>query len=133
MDHAPQFLEFAGYRCRFGRRGSGLPTAKQVMVLAGLASGMTQKEIAQARGISPATVKSTAEALYYHLHAIRATDAVARAIRRGWIAPLLLALMVGGLHQDTTQLIRVRQPVCTRQPVSSTSRIARRDLGSVYA
>ncbi|SDF72044.1 regulatory protein, luxR family [Onishia taeanensis] len=112
MEHTPppQTIDFAGFRCRIGKRGSDWPTAKQAMVLAGLASGMTQKEIARERGISPATVKSTAETLYYRLSASRAADAIVKGIRRGWIAPLLLALIVSAMApQQPAQ--RVRQPV----------------------
>ncbi|WP_306168598.1 response regulator transcription factor [Halomonas sp. MMSF_3323] len=130
MEQIPQHFEFAGFRCRVGKRGSDLPTAKQVMVLAGLASGMTQKEIARHRGISPATVKSTAEALYYRLHATRAADAIVKGMRRGWIAPLVIALLVADLNHSTA---RVRQPMRTRQQMTSTSRVARRDLGSLFA
>ena len=128
-----QEFEFAGWRCRTGRRGSGLPTAPQAQVIAGLAAGLTQKEIAKLRGCSPSTVKATVAALLYHLHAMRAAGAVAEALSRGWIAPLLLALIVSSLHQNSNELMRVRQPVTRRQPVTATSRVARRDLGSVYA
>ncbi|MGE4534690.1 LuxR C-terminal-related transcriptional regulator [Halomonas sp.] len=131
--HRTTEFEFAGWRCRTGCRGSGLPTIAQAQVIAGLASGLTQKEIARARGCSPATVKAAVATLLYLLHAHRAAGAVAEAIRRGWIAPLLLALIVSSLNQDSDELMRVRQPVSRRQPVTATSRVARRDLGSVYA
>lgn len=129
MNHSPSTTEFAGWRCRFGTRGMGLPTRREAELLAGLAAGMTQKEIAKLRGVSPATIKSTAEAAYYRLRANRATDAVAQALRRGWIAPLVLALMIADLSNDAA---RVRQPVRARQQMT-TSRLARRDLGSVFA
>ncbi|WP_251976749.1 response regulator transcription factor [Salinicola avicenniae] len=98
QDH--QTIEAFGYRCRIGKRTQGLPTAKQAQVMAGIAAGMTQKEIAKLRGVSPATVKSTVEALYFTLHAQRATDAVAKAMRRGWIAPLLLAITISAISPD---------------------------------
>lgn len=126
-------FEFAGWRCRTGRRGSGLPTAPQAQVIAGLAAGLTQKEIAKLRGCSPATVKAAVTTLLYLLHAQRAAGAVAEALRRGWIAPLVLALIVSALHPSSNELMRVRQPMRSRQPVSAISRVARRDLGSVYA
>lgn len=110
MAKAPHTIDFAGWRCRIGARGTGLPTRREAELLAGLAAGLTQKEIAKRRGVAPATIKSTAEAAYYRLRANRATDAVAKALRRGWIAPLLLALLVGSLSpQHPAQ--RVRQPV----------------------
>ncbi|WP_168709201.1 LuxR C-terminal-related transcriptional regulator [Halomonas borealis] len=134
MAHTPQTLEFAGFRCHYGPRGSNLPTAKQVMVLAGLAAGMTQKEIAKARGISPATVKSTAEALYYRLHAIRAADAIVKGLRRTWIAPLAILLMCADLHG---QSLRARTPVRTRQQTTVTARASSGgrglDLGELAA
>lgn len=130
MTNAPTTIEFAGWRCRIGTRGMGLPTRREAELLAGLAAGMTQKEIAKLRGVSPATIKSTAEAAYYRLRASRATDAVAKALRRGWIAPLVLALMIADLNGQT---LRVRQPVRTRQQMTTSSRLARRHLGSVYA
>ena len=125
-------FEFAGWRCRTGKRGTGMPTAVQAQVLAGLAAGLTQKEIAKLRGCSPSTVKATVAALLYHLHAMRAAGAVAEAITRGWIAPLLLALMVGAMNPGSDAL-RVRQPMRTRQQVSASARISRRDTGSIYS
>lgn len=98
QDH--QTIEAFGYRCRIGRQAEGFPTVKQAHVIAGIAAGLTQKEIAKLRGVSPATVKSTAETLYFWLRAQRATDAVAKAMRRGWIAPLLLALTVSAISPD---------------------------------
>lgn len=114
MDRTTLTTEFAGYRCHYGdsrlAHQQGLPTLREAETLAGLASGMTQKELARARGVSPATIRSTAEAAYYRLQAQRATEAVAKAMRRGWIAPLLLALMVSAIApQQPAQ--RVRQPV----------------------
>jgi len=115
MNQYPQAqptITFAGFRCRFGKRGDGLPTRREVETLACLASGMTQKQIAKLRGVSPATIKSTVEAAYFRLHAQRATDAVAKAMRKGWIAPLLLALIVSAVSpqqpvQRVRQLVRV--------------------------
>lgn len=114
MDRTTLTTEFAGYRCHYGAsrlaHRQGLPTQREAEVLAGLASGLTQKELARARGVSPATIRSTAEAAYYRLQAQRATEAVAKAMRRGWIAPLLLALAVSAMApQQPAQ--RVRQPV----------------------
>ena len=125
-------FEFAGWRCRTGKRGTGMPTAVQAQVLAGLAAGLTQKEIAKLRGCSPSTVKATVAALLYHLHAMRAAGAVAEAISRGWIAPLLLVLLIGAMNPGSDAL-RVRQPTRTRQQVSASSRISRRDTGSIYS
>ncbi|OLO05250.1 helix-turn-helix transcriptional regulator [Salinicola socius] len=116
QDH--QTIEAFGYRCRVGRQAEGFPTIKQAHVIAGIAAGMTQKEIAKLRGVSPATVKSTAETLYFWLHAQRATDAVAKAMRRGWIAPLLLALTVSAISPDV-HMQRLRSSG-SRQTISIT-------------
>ncbi|SDO28827.1 regulatory protein, luxR family [Halomonas shengliensis] len=130
--HSPTEFEFAGWRCRTGRRGSGLPTAPQAQVIAGLAAGLTQKEIAKLRGCSPATVKAAVTTLLYLLHAHRAAGAVAEALRRGWIAPLVLVLIVSALNPHA-EAMRHRPPTRTRQPVSTTVRLTRRDTGSQYA
>ncbi|CAM3308984.1 response regulator transcription factor [Halomonas lysinitropha] len=127
-----QEFEFAGWRCRTGKRHSGLPTIAQAQVLAGLAAGLTQKEIARARGVSPATVKAAVATLLFHLHAQRAAGAVAEALRRGWIAPLLLALIVGAMNPNS-EALRVRQPTRTRTQVSTSRVVSRRDTGSIYA
>ena len=120
-----QTIEVFGYRCRVGRRADDLPTIKQAHVMAGIAAGLTQKEIAKLRGVSPATVKSASETLYAWLQAQRAADAVAKAISRGWIAPLALALMLADLHGIS---MRHRPPTRTRQQVTASYRTARRDL-----
>lgn len=108
-------------------------TLMEATYLLHAAAGMTRKEIAKATGRSPATVRHGLDRAYHKVGAYRVTAAVAEAIRRGWIAPLVLVLIVSSLHQDSDELMRVRQPVRSRQPVSATSRVARRDLGSVYA
>ncbi|WP_157956813.1 LuxR C-terminal-related transcriptional regulator [Salinicola aestuarinus] len=132
QDH--QTIEAFGYRCRVGKRADNLPTVKQAFVIAGIAAGMTQKEIARARGVSPATIKSTAESVYFWLHAQRATDAVAKAMRLTWIAPLLLALTVSAISPDV-QMQRTRSGG-GRQTVSIT-KLSRRqdemDLGGLAA
>ncbi|MFI0472939.1 hypothetical protein ACGLWX_09515 [Halomonas sp. HMF6819] len=118
-----QHIIFAGWRCQYGARKSGLPTQVQAQVVAGLAAGLTQKEIARLRGVSPASVRTVVEALYFNLHAYRATAAVAEAMRRGWIAPLLLALMISSISPDTPAQ-RHRQPSRTRTPYSASRLIA---------
>jgi len=121
QDH--QTIEAFGYRCRVGRQAEGFPTVKQAHVIAGIAAGMTQKEIAKLRGVSPATVKSTAETLYFWLHAQRATDAVAKAMRRGWIAPLLLAIAVSAISPDV-HMQRLRSG--GSRPTISITKLSRR-------
>ncbi|MCK0743593.1 LuxR C-terminal-related transcriptional regulator [Chromohalobacter nigrandesensis] len=131
MTNPTNTIEFAGYRCQIGRQAQGLPTVKQAQVIAGLAAGMTQKEIAKLRGVSPATIKSTTESLYFWLHASRATDAVAKAMKRGWIAPLAIALFISALnpHADAIR----RPPNRGRQQISITARASQRDNGGLSA
>lgn len=62
------------------RQASRLPLRQQ-QVLALLAQGLTNKEIAQRLGISPATVKIHVARLTSWLGAVNRTDAVARAQR----------------------------------------------------
>ncbi len=97
-----------------------------------LASGLSHKQIAQAFGVSPRTVRHSLERVYGRLGVERGTAAVAQALRRGWIAPMIVCLLVGAMN-PVSDALRVRQPVRTRQQVSANCRVARRDLGSVYA
>ncbi|MCK2183539.1 response regulator transcription factor [Halomonas getboli] len=112
-------------------RHSGQLAPREAQHLMALASGLSAKEIAREFGIQPATVKHSLMRVYGRLGVHRGTAAVAEAIRRGWIAPLVLALMVADLSGQHIQ--RVRQPARTRQQMSATSRVARRDLGSLFA
>ncbi|MBR2512731.1 MAG: response regulator transcription factor [Halomonas sp.] len=113
-------------------RGSLGLTRTQAVDLMLLAAGNTYKEIAKATGRSPETVHGSLKKAYHKLHVYKAAGAVAEAMRRGWIAPLLVALMVSGLNPET-EAMRHRPPVRTRQQVSASRTVARRDTGSVYA
>ncbi len=62
-------------------------TARQVDVLEAMAQGQTNKEIARAFGISPATVKAHAMAAFMTLGASTRAEAVARAQRLGLLRP----------------------------------------------
>lgn len=113
-------------------RKAGQLAPREAQHLMALASGMTTKEIARQFGVSPSTVRHSLDRIYQRLNVERATAAVAQAIRRGWIAPLLVALLVGAMNPGSDAL-RIRQPTRTRTQVSVSSRIGRRDLGSLYA
>lgn len=128
----PTEFKCQGFVCRFGPRNSEWPTRVQAQVIACIAAGMTHKEIAKLRGCSVRTVTATSAAILYYLNAHRAAGAVAEAMKRGWIAPLLVALMIGVITQDADAL-RHRQPARHRQQVAASSKLARRDVGSVYA
>src|SRR5690554_2269818 len=107
-------------------------TLMEATYLLHAATGMTRKEIAKATGRSPATVRHGLDRAYHKLGSYRVAAAVAEAMRRGWIAPLLLVLLVGAMNPGSDAM-RVRQPTRTRQQVSASSRISRRDTGSVYS
>lgn len=113
-------------------RGSLGLTRTQAVDLMLLAAGNTYKEIAKATGRSPETVHGSLKKAYHKLHVYKAAGAVAEAMRRGWIAPLLVALMVGGINPDT-EAMRHQPPARTRQQVSASRTLTRRDVGSVYA
>lgn len=117
-------------------RGNGL-TPSEALSLLHLASGMTQKEIAKAINLSPRTVRGSLDRAYHRLGVTRGTAAVAMAQAKGWIryagklgmcALLSIAMLTGA---DDAQ--RHRQPTRTRQQVSASRTLARRDIGSVYA
>ncbi|MCC5904125.1 MAG: helix-turn-helix transcriptional regulator [Halomonas sp.] len=128
----PHEFELQGFLCRFGTRSSEWPTHTQAQVIACLAAGMTRKEIAKLRGCSPSSINSTVNALLYYLDARRSAGAVAEAMRRGWIAPLLIALLISSINPDT-EAMRHRPPMRTRQQVSASRTVSRRDAGRVFA
>lgn len=113
-------------------RGSLGLTRTQAVDMMLLAAGNTYKEIAKATGRSPETVHGSLKKAYHKLHVYKAAGAVAEAMRRGWIAPLLVALVVSGINPDADAM-RHRQPTRTRQQVSASRMVGRRDTGSVYA
>ena len=61
-------------------------TPREVDVLAQLAQGLTNKQIALALGISEHTVKYHISAIYGKLGALNRAEAVRVGVRRGWIA-----------------------------------------------
>ncbi|WP_404462961.1 helix-turn-helix transcriptional regulator [Vreelandella aquamarina] len=113
-------------------RGSLGLTRTEAVDLMLLAAGNTCKEIARTTGRSPETVRGSLKKGYHKLGVYKAAGAVAEAMRRGWIAPLLIALVISGLNPDADTL-RHRPPVRTRQHVSASRTFTRRDTGSVYA
>ncbi|ARS51525.1 response regulator transcription factor [Kushneria konosiri] len=97
---------------------------KQALYLLGVAQGMTHKQIARQHGISPAIVGKAMAVIYHKLHVERSTAAVAEAMRRGWISPLCIMLVMFSLTAGMQQqAMRVRP---ARQQVSSV-RIAQRE------
>lgn len=113
-------------------RGSLGFTRTEAMDMMLLAAGNTYKEIAKATGRSPKTVRGSIEKGYHKLGVYKAAGAVAEAMRRGWIAPLLVALLISGINPDMDAM-RNRQPTRTRTHSSVTARINQRLNGSLYA
>ena len=113
------------------QRGSLGFTRTEAVDLMLLAGGKTYKEIAKATGRSPETVRGSLKKGYHKLGVYKAAGAVAEAMKRGWIAPLLIALMISGINTDV-EAMRHRQPIRTRTHVSASARLNRLD-GSLYA
>tara|TARA_R110002051_G_scaffold316813_1_gene396923 strand:- start:44 stop:430 length:387 start_codon:yes stop_codon:yes gene_type:complete len=113
-------------------RGSLGLTRTEAVDMMLLAAGNTYKEIAKATGRSPETVRGSLKKGYHKLGVFKAAGAVAEAMRRGWIAPLLIALLISGINPDV-EAMRHRPPVRTRQQVSASRNVSRRDVGSVFA
>ena len=113
-------------------RGSLGLTRTQAVDIMLLAAGNTYKEIAKATGRSPETVHGSLKKAYHKLSVYKAAGAVAEAMRRGWIAPLLVALVISGLNTDA-EALRHRPPARTRQQVSASRNVSRRDTGSLYS
>lgn len=90
-----------------------------------LAEGNTFKQIARITERSPETVKDSLGRAKHKLRVYRVAGAVAEALRRGWIAPLLLALLITDL--GNTNAVRVRQPMRTRPTASASARASRRE------
>lgn len=113
-------------------RGSLGLTRTEAVDLMLLAGGNTYKEIARATGRSHETVRRNLAKGYHKLGVYKAAGAVAEAIRRGWIAPLLIALLISGINPDA-EALRHRPPMRTRTQVSASRTASRRNTGSVYA
>jgi DNA-binding CsgD family transcriptional regulator len=113
-------------------RGSLGLTRTEAVDMMLLAAGNTYKEIARITGRSPETVRGSLKKGYHKLGVYKAAGAVAEAMRRGWIAPLLIALLVSGINPDS-EAMRNRPPARTRQQVSASRTVSRRDVGSVYS
>jgi DNA-binding NarL/FixJ family response regulator len=82
---------------RPGGVGADRLTARQIEVIEMMAQGQTNKEIARAFGISPATVKAHAMAAFMSLGVSTRAEAVARAQRLGLLAS---DIEIGPLIED---------------------------------
>lgn len=113
-------------------RGSLGFTRTEAMDMMLLAAGNTYKQIAKATGRSPETVRGSLKKGYHKLGIYKAAGAVAEAMKRGWIAPLLIMIMISAINPDASAL-RHRSPARTRTHVSASRIVGRRDVGSVFA
>lgn len=111
------------------RGGAGFTQGEATDMLL-LAAGNTLKEIGRATGRSPETVKSSLGRAKHKLGVYRAAGAIAEACKRGWIAPLILVLIVADLSGTA---MRVRQPLRPTSRVSASRQIGRRNAGSQHA
>jgi len=77
------------------------------------AKDMTMKEIARCMDCAPSTIKKQLDTARFKLGMQRTIRGlIAEAMKRGIIAPLVLALLVGGEH---TQIRPIRRPDAPRQ------------------
>lgn len=114
------------------QRGSLGLTRTEAVDMMLLAAGNTYKQIAKTTERSPETVRGSLKKAYHKLHIYKAAGAVAEAMRRGWIAPLLVALMISCINGDANAL-RHRPPSRTQTRASTSRNVSRRDTRSVYA
>lgn len=122
-------------------RGSLGLTRTEAIDMMLLAAGNTYKEIARITGRSPETVRGSLKKAYHKLGVYKAAGAVAEAISRKWIAKihgfailavLFTSLIISSINPDT-EAMRNRPPARTRQQVSASRTVSRRDVGSVYS
>lgn len=93
-----------------GHLGQGL-APRQLMATIYAALGFTRKEIAKHMECSPETIKTQLETARHKLDNQPTVRELCReAMRRGIIAPLVLALFVGGEHAQVRPIRRPDAP-----------------------
>jgi len=98
-----------------GRLGEGL-APRQLLAVLWAATDKTAKEIARLMDCSHYTVKQQLDDARFKLGNQRTTRGLClEAMRRGIIAPLVLALLVGGEHNP--QVRPIRRPEAPRSQV----------------
>ena len=109
----PNTITVAGWK---GRLDAGLPRRQLEAVLLA-ATDKTAKEIARAMTISPDGARQLLDAARFKLGMQRTTrGTVLEAWKRGIIAPLAIALLMGsGHHQPTNPIRRPTAPRSTYQ------------------
>lgn len=112
-----------------GRLGQGL-APRQLMATIYAAKDMTAKEIARRMDCSPSTIKKQLDAARFKLGMQRTIRGLClEAMRRGIIAPLMVALLVCG--GNINQVQPVRRPDAPR--VQTAVRIQRIEYGHLAA
>lgn len=74
-----------------GKLGLGL-AERELACLLGVASGQSDKQIAQRDGLSPRSIKGRIESAMHKLNVYKRPALVAEAMRRGLISPIATAL-----------------------------------------
>ncbi|WP_313338478.1 helix-turn-helix transcriptional regulator [Stutzerimonas nitrititolerans] len=112
-----------------GHLGKGL-APRQLMATIYAALGFTRKEIAKHMECSPETIKTQLETARYNLDNQPTVRELCReAMRRGIIAPLMVALLIGG--GNIQQMRPVRRPESPR--IQTVVRIQRLDDAQLAA
>lgn len=101
-----------------GHLGRGL-APKELQYVMAVAAGMTAKEIAQAFGISPDSVKKRLDVAMFKLGVRRRTALVAEAMKRQIISPICILMMAAIGARPTG--VPPRSASCARQTRSGTA------------
>lgn len=101
-------------------------TKRQIEIVHHLADGKTADEIAAVLCRSVQTVRTQVKLACRRVGARNAANLVAQSISRGWIAPLVLVLLISDLHNHAA---RVRLPTRTRETVSVVRTVGRIEGG----
>lgn len=86
-------MEFITCGSWHGRLGLGLAERELACLLA-VASGQSDKQIAQRDGLSPRSIKGRIESAMHKLNVYKRPALVAEAMRRGLISPIATALVL---------------------------------------
>ncbi|WP_372374224.1 helix-turn-helix transcriptional regulator [Vreelandella venusta] len=108
-------------------------TKRQIQIVTLLAQGHTADQCAEALHRSVATVQRHILLAKERLQARNTTHLVALSVAQKLIHLMIVcALIISGINPDTDAM-RHRSPTRSRQQVSASRTLARRDTGSVYA
>lgn len=100
-------------------------TPRQAALTALAAQGLSSKKIAVIAGITESTSRVTLQQARERIGAKSVAHLVAIAISRGWIAPLLVALMVSAISPDV-HMQRTRSRTGGTRHTVSVTKLSRR-------